>query len=292
MKPEFIYLLSNASMPGILKVGRTTQNPRKRAEELSGSTGVPTPFSVAYALQVADSASFESHIHELLDQYRINQNREFFSISISKAVEIIENEARLRLQVENLSEFVFKVPDAEIVPEHAEQDKGQEAIRAFQNDSVEDVEQIWKLLINAPHLDPWTMGPDAVPKEPGVYTWYDQATPIYIGRIIAQLGLYQRIVNQHLNPRYLEPRQSKFTKEDHFQLNHPIRDGKNRVVIDKSAFRKKVARAHELTAGEKSVKFIKTYYTFSFLSMVEAPEALVLAIEAALIRRYQPRFNS
>ena len=60
MKPEYIYLLSNASMPGILKVGRTTQDPRKRAEELSGSTGVPTPFSVAYALEVADATSFES----------------------------------------------------------------------------------------------------------------------------------------------------------------------------------------------------------------------------------------
>ena len=47
MEPGWVYVLVNSSMPGIAKVGRTTRAPRDRAAELSGVTGVATPFIVA-----------------------------------------------------------------------------------------------------------------------------------------------------------------------------------------------------------------------------------------------------
>jgi hypothetical protein len=55
----YIYVLSNPSMPGIVKVGRTFREPRARAAELSASTGVPTPFKIeatvyTWRLQVMD----------------------------------------------------------------------------------------------------------------------------------------------------------------------------------------------------------------------------------------------
>ena len=230
-------------MPGILKVGRTSQDPKKRAEELSGSTGVPTPFSVAYAIEVADATKFESHLHELMDQYRINQNREFFSISLNLAIEIIEREARSMYGIDCLPKPKYAALIDKVDPVSQTVSNDHDAIRAFQDDSEEEVLRIWNLLAHAPRLDPWTMGPEAVPKVSGVYAWYDQTTPIYIGRSIAGAGLYRRIVQQHLNPLYLEPRESVFTAADHFQLSHAIRDRKNRVVIDKSAFRKKIAPA-------------------------------------------------
>jgi hypothetical protein len=40
----FIYVLSNPSMPGILKIGVTEGQVEKRMKELSTPTGIPTPF--------------------------------------------------------------------------------------------------------------------------------------------------------------------------------------------------------------------------------------------------------
>ena len=44
----FVYVLSNASMPGLIKVGMTTKVPDGRAKELSSDTSTPTPFIVEY----------------------------------------------------------------------------------------------------------------------------------------------------------------------------------------------------------------------------------------------------
>jgi len=53
--PGYIYALVNASMPGLVKVGRTSRDPKDRAAELSGATGVATPFLVVYHEHFADS---------------------------------------------------------------------------------------------------------------------------------------------------------------------------------------------------------------------------------------------
>ena len=41
--PGFVYALINPSMEGLVKVGKTKRDPKGRANELSGATGV-TPF--------------------------------------------------------------------------------------------------------------------------------------------------------------------------------------------------------------------------------------------------------
>ncbi len=48
----FVYLLSNPSMPNIVKIGSTERTIKERISELSSVTSLPTPFVVGYYLLV------------------------------------------------------------------------------------------------------------------------------------------------------------------------------------------------------------------------------------------------
>jgi hypothetical protein len=82
----FVYLLSNPSMPNIVKIGSTERTIKERISELSSVTSLPTPFVVEYYLLVEDPIYFEKNIHEELKDYRVNEKREFFQISVEEAV--------------------------------------------------------------------------------------------------------------------------------------------------------------------------------------------------------------
>ena len=75
----FIYVASNESMPGLLKIGRSKNHPEQRMQELAG-TGVPTPFLLAYLAMVEDHEASELQLHQLFSESRVNQNREFFRL--------------------------------------------------------------------------------------------------------------------------------------------------------------------------------------------------------------------
>lgn len=85
----YIYILMNASMPKLLKIGKTTKAPEERASELSVSTGVPTPYHVAYHVWVEDCDGTEKEIHDKLAPYRISNKREFFSVPLKLAVRLL-----------------------------------------------------------------------------------------------------------------------------------------------------------------------------------------------------------
>ena len=51
-----VYILSNASMPSLLKVGFTTGKVTKRASELSDMTSVPTAFKIEWSHPVTGNA--------------------------------------------------------------------------------------------------------------------------------------------------------------------------------------------------------------------------------------------
>lgn len=89
---QYIYVLLNPSLKGLLKIGRTNRSPEERAQELSTSTGVPQPFIVAYECIVSDGVAAEKLIHEELatEGYRINESREFFQIPLKEAVKVID----------------------------------------------------------------------------------------------------------------------------------------------------------------------------------------------------------
>lgn len=86
----WIYVLSNEVMPDVVKIGYTKQLPEERANQISSATGVATPFKVEYAFKCHEGEFLESEIHKHLDSCRVSTNREFFSIGIKEAKEVIE----------------------------------------------------------------------------------------------------------------------------------------------------------------------------------------------------------
>lgn len=84
----WIYVLSNASMPGLLKIGQSTADPEFRALELH-TTGVPQPFQVEYKGLFEDFAALERRVHSALSDQREHRSREFFRMSVQAAVQRI-----------------------------------------------------------------------------------------------------------------------------------------------------------------------------------------------------------
>jgi hypothetical protein len=86
----YIYVLANPSMPGLVKIGRTSRDPSLRAGELASTTGVPSKFLVVYQSWALSSKAAEEAIHRKLESLRYSLNREFFEVSIQQAIEIVD----------------------------------------------------------------------------------------------------------------------------------------------------------------------------------------------------------
>ena len=92
MNYGIVYLLTNPCMPGLVKIGMTTQEDiEKRMKELY-TTGVPVPFECQFACKVnnKDCAKIEKALHTAFEPQRINKNREFFKINVEQAKAILE----------------------------------------------------------------------------------------------------------------------------------------------------------------------------------------------------------
>lgn len=87
---EYLYILSRREEPDILKIGMTTRNVQKRVHEINSATGVLYPYSARKVYKVKDCHRVERDVHQLLHDYRIREDREFFKISFKIACEIIE----------------------------------------------------------------------------------------------------------------------------------------------------------------------------------------------------------
>ena len=85
-----VYVLTNAAMPGLVKIGKTAQKDlNKRLEQLYG-TGVPVPFECAFAGIVDDHSKVENAFHNAFGPYRYNPRREFFAIEPDQAIALLE----------------------------------------------------------------------------------------------------------------------------------------------------------------------------------------------------------
>ena len=88
---SWVYVMSNASMPGALKIGYTKNDPTTRAKQLSSSTGVASPFVVEHAFRCFNAEALENELHKFFDSYRISNNREFFRLSLDEVKKCVKN---------------------------------------------------------------------------------------------------------------------------------------------------------------------------------------------------------
>jgi cold shock CspA family protein len=86
----WLYILSTKNQPDILKIGMTIRTVPERVKEINSATGVLYPFSARTAYKVKDARDAERRVFQLLSDYRIRRDREFFEIPFCKAAQIIE----------------------------------------------------------------------------------------------------------------------------------------------------------------------------------------------------------
>tara|TARA_B100000767_G_C19451730_1_gene404332 strand:- start:149 stop:568 length:420 start_codon:yes stop_codon:yes gene_type:complete len=81
-KVGYIYILSNAHMPGLVKIGFTDRDPVTRSKELSSHTGVPGKFKIEKSWEVLGASVIEGAIFKELASVWV-EGREFFKFSIA-----------------------------------------------------------------------------------------------------------------------------------------------------------------------------------------------------------------
>ena len=91
-RPEWIYVLVNKHIPGILKIGFTTTSIHQRVTEINAATGVITPWFPVFGYKCCNGYLLEQEIHRYLEGIgsRINEAREGFELDIDTAIDIIE----------------------------------------------------------------------------------------------------------------------------------------------------------------------------------------------------------
>lgn len=77
-------------MPGLVKIGITTQDDVQVRLAQLYTTSVPVPFECAYASRVNDPDKVEKALHTAFGPSRINPKREYFKIDVVQALSILK----------------------------------------------------------------------------------------------------------------------------------------------------------------------------------------------------------
>ena len=120
MPEGFVYILTNAAMPGYVKIGMSEQDDVGVRVRQLDNTSAPLPFEVHYAARVPDCRKVERTLHFVFGEHRRRSNREFFTIDPDLAKAVVELVA---IQQETVSD-----PDQGIAP--AQREEIQEAEQA------------------------------------------------------------------------------------------------------------------------------------------------------------------
>lgn len=83
-----IYILTNPSMSGYVKIGKTN-NLKKRLKQLD-NTSVPVPFQCVYAAEVDDYNEVEKLLHAAFLDTRSRSTREFFEIDEQRVISALQ----------------------------------------------------------------------------------------------------------------------------------------------------------------------------------------------------------
>ena len=89
---QYVYILENDTMPGLVKIGFTKNKPSERVKQINAATGVALDFNVKYQYPCFNAHDLEKEIHIYLEAegFRVNKKKEFFNITVEQAVSVIE----------------------------------------------------------------------------------------------------------------------------------------------------------------------------------------------------------
>ena len=91
-----LYVLTNPALPGLIKVGLTTQGAESRARTLTASAAVPENFEVAGAyefpneIETRELHQLEREAHKRLTAFRYPGSREFFKTTPEQAGRVLQ----------------------------------------------------------------------------------------------------------------------------------------------------------------------------------------------------------
>lgn len=103
----YVYVLSNPSMPGVVKIGFSNAGGKARSKQLY-TTSVPNAFKLEFEVLVDRPERLERSVHNELKASRVTDNREFFKLSVAEAIATILGIAHRRYK---------KIADDQIEPE-------------------------------------------------------------------------------------------------------------------------------------------------------------------------------
>ena len=122
----YVYILTNPSFrEDWVKIGKRSRPVDVRSKELD-NTAVPLPFEIYATLKTSKFDKVEKQIHKQIDRLtdlRIRQNREFFNIAPSVALDIMRDIADLL----DDSELAVYVDGKPVISKSKEEDKKIEA---------------------------------------------------------------------------------------------------------------------------------------------------------------------
>ncbi len=235
----YVYILTNKSYRygwlrrKLIKIGQTSKYPEERAKELS-STGVPTPFEVAYYLQSDRYEEIEKEMHRRLGVFRSNKDREFFKYPVKKASKLLDKLAK---------EFSpVKLPS--IISEQESIRLGSESNRFVVEPTVVSNNYIPQLGVNGDHYWSAENGFQAAVKANGIAA----AIPNHVRIIIDNDELELRASREHLDSRIDE------LQDDIDNLETERREVEARIVTNQE----KTAEKQHLLSGLKAIDNLAT----------------------------------
>lgn len=104
---SIVYVLTNPAMPGLVKIGKTTQEDVSVRLAQLYSTGVPVPFKLEFACKVENADEVEKALHIAFSSARPNPGREFFEIEPAQAIAILK-----LLHTEDATQEVAMLPSS------------------------------------------------------------------------------------------------------------------------------------------------------------------------------------
>ncbi|MBN2126248.1 MAG: tetratricopeptide repeat protein [Deltaproteobacteria bacterium] len=80
----FIFILSNPSLKGLLKIGYTPKPIEEMLSELNAATDLPTPFFLERSFQLSDAEGITRKLHAALEAHRISRDKDFFHMQLQE----------------------------------------------------------------------------------------------------------------------------------------------------------------------------------------------------------------